>query len=246
MKSLDENVVHLSCAEEISAGYVSYRAREESFSVSRPYQAVAAPLDVASGLASSGTETSLPARRDDKELASSPEQSASAGRKRKRVSEDTQRAAREHEAQKRHLEIHDHLLRAHLLHLQWFREQENVMSNQLEAQQHSSQQDLVSSPQKKICSSSAEGQEKLDLISLSHMKRAIRPKFTFTAGDAYMGPRNLFDQIISNDSNQDQIADAAGHAVVIPPRSRFMIADITRLKPLLAGWCLSALPFWEQ
>jgi len=241
MKWLDENVVHLSCAEEISAGYVSYRIRDESFSVSRPYQANAAPLSATSGLASSGTETSLPVRHDDKELAPSPEKSASAGRKRKRNTEDMQRTAREHEAQKRHLEIHDHLLRAHLLHLQCVREQNDVMSDQLEVQQHSSRQDLVSPPRKKICSSSAEGQEKLDLISLSHMKRAIRPKFTFTAGDAYMGPRNLFDQIIYNDSDQDQIADAAGHAVVISPRSRFMIADITCLKPLLAGWCFSAL-----
>ncbi|CAK0783316.1 hypothetical protein CVIRNUC_006515 [Coccomyxa viridis] len=80
----------------------------------------------------------------------------------------------------------------------------------------------------------------------------MRPKFTTANGIANAQPRDLFDQLISNDSNQDLLADAAGHSVILPPRCRFLISDITRLKPLLTGSpkdgfeCIVIDPPWEN
>ena len=67
------------------------------------------------------------------------------------------------------------------------------------------------------------------------MKQAMRPKFTTANEIADAQPRDLFDQLISNDSKQDLAADAAGHPVILPPKSRFLASDITRLRPLLTG-----------
>lgn len=46
---------------------------------------------------------------------------------------------------------------------------------------------------------------------------------------------NLFDRLISNKSDADAEALAHETPVLLPPRSRFLMSDITRLKPLLPG-----------
>ena len=235
MRWLAEEVVHLSCADEISEGYVSYRARPEPFRVSKPYQAKSA---LVSEEARFGLKEHGHSGLDENDAAfdtGAPESGTAgrAGRKRKRssITPDPQRAAREREAQQRHMRIHELLLRAHLLFLQWVREQK-ASAAQLEQQQSGTTQDVKSD---EAHQSAGMDPGRLDLISLSHMKRAVKAKFSPTSGNAYMEPRNLFNQLLSNDSDEDELADAAGHAVILPPRSRFMIADITSLKPLLAG-----------
>lgn len=46
---------------------------------------------------------------------------------------------------------------------------------------------------------------------------------------------NLFDRLISNDGDVEAEAVAHEARVLLPPRSRFLMSDITRLTPLLPG-----------
>lgn len=46
---------------------------------------------------------------------------------------------------------------------------------------------------------------------------------------------NLFDRLISNDDGVEAEALAHETPVLLPPRSAFLMSDITRLKPLLPG-----------
>ena len=236
MRWLAEDVVHLSCADEFSEGYVSYRARPEQFRVSSPYQAKSSsPVSKGAVIGLKEHGHSGLDENDEAFDTGAPEigTAGQAGRKRKRstIISDPQRAAREQEAQRRHLQIHELLLRAHTMFLQWVREQ-NASAAQLEQHQSGTTQHAKSD---EADPSAGMTPGRLDLISLSYMKRAMKAKLSLTSGNGHTEPRNLFNQLISNDSDTDELADAAGHAVILPPRSRFMIADITSLKPLLAG-----------
>ena len=242
MRWLAQDVVHLSCADEFSEGYVSYRARPEQFRVSSPYQVKPSPVSKGAVIGLKEHGYSGLDENDEAFDTGAPESGTAgqAGRKRKRstIASDPQRAAREQEAQQRHLRIHELLLRAHSLFLQWVREQ-NASAAQLEQQQSGSTQDAKSD---EADQSAGMNPGRLDLISLSYMKRAMKAKLSLTSGNGYTEPRNLFNQLISNDSDEDELADAAGHAVILPPRSHFMISDITSLKPLLAGGLSSTPP----
>ena len=46
---------------------------------------------------------------------------------------------------------------------------------------------------------------------------------------------NLFDRVIGNDGNTEAEAVAHDTPVLLPPRSRFLMSDVTRLRPLLPG-----------
>ena len=46
---------------------------------------------------------------------------------------------------------------------------------------------------------------------------------------------NLFDRVISNDGDTETEAVAHETPVLLPPRSRFLMSDVTRLRPLLPG-----------
>ena len=228
MRWLAENTVYLSCADEISADYVKYKATESQFSVPNPYQTTATPPGQGLDQKASVSHRSSPGIHEEDDPVPPTEKLQSAGTKRKRsiLTKGTQRAAREHEAQQRHLEVHEHLLRAHKMCLAFHGQQEELSD---------SSRGLTTSKEFEGSLPLAAVHGKLDLIALSHMKKAVRPKLTFAAGDVNTEHSNLFDQLISNDSDHEHLADAAGSTVLLPPRSRFMISDIARLKPLLAG-----------
>ena len=46
---------------------------------------------------------------------------------------------------------------------------------------------------------------------------------------------NLFDQVVGNDGDAEAEAVAHETPVLLPPRSRFLMSDVTRLRPLLPG-----------
>jgi hypothetical protein len=46
---------------------------------------------------------------------------------------------------------------------------------------------------------------------------------------------NLFDRVIGNDGDCEAEAVAHETPVLLPPRSRFLMSDVTRLRPLLPG-----------
>lgn len=54
---------------------------------------------------------------------------------------------------------------------------------------------------------------------------------------------NLFDRMIGNDGDTEAEAVAHETPVLLPPRSRFLMSDVTRLRPLLPG---AAAHFWSQ
>ena len=48
---------------------------------------------------------------------------------------------------------------------------------------------------------------------------------------------NLFDVLIDNERGEERTALAFQTRVVVPPRARFLLSDVTRLRPLLPGVC---------
>ena len=225
MKWLAEDVVYLSCAEEISKDYVLYKAKESQFSISKPYQARETPVNEGSDSRPGQDSSEGRHEEDASEPASDKAQPASTKRKRNVITKDAVRAARELEAQQRHQGVHENLLRAHKLYLA-----HQAQQNALKA---TSRGVATESSGDSLPSEAAHG--KLDLIVLSLMKRAVRPELTVEVDENLVKTTDLLDELNYNSGDEERYADAAEHALVLPPRSRFLIADITRLKPLLSG-----------
>ncbi|CAL5220787.1 g2858 [Coccomyxa viridis] len=84
------------------------------------------------------------------------------------------------------------------------------------------------------------------------MKRAVRPELTVEVDENLVKTTDLLDELNYNSGDEERYADAAELALVLPPRSRFLIADITRLKPLLSDCpeqgfdCVVMDPPWEN
>ena len=228
MKWLADDVVYLSCAEEISKDYVFYKAKESQFSIAKPYQAQEVPASEASGPRASGSQDPSEGIHEEDVSAPLPDNSQPAGAKRKRngSTKDATRAARENEAQQRHLKVHEQLLRAHKMYLAFQAQQEALIATSREVAS-------AKVPEGPISSEAAH--QKLDLIALSHMKRAVMPELTVEADENLIETFDLLDKLNYNSGDEELFGDAAGHPLVLPPRSRFLIADITRLQPLLSG-----------
>ena len=228
MKWLAEDVVYLSCAQEISKDLVYYKAKESQFSIAKPYQAREIPVSEASGPTASGSQDHSEGRQEEDVPAPSSDKSLPAGTKRKRsgITRDVTRAARESEAQQRHLKVHEQLLRAHNMYLAFQAQQEALKATSREVAS-------TRAPEGSVPSEAAH--QKLDIIALSHMKRAIEPGLTIEADENLIETFDLFDELNCNSGDEELYGDAAGHALVLPPRSRFLIADITCLEPLLSG-----------
>ena len=77
--------------------------------------------------------------------------------------------------------------------------------------------------------------DSLDLLALQELKYTLRPKYHVVAEGMHGGPVNLFDNLIFNDGDQEEVADAFGHAVLIPAHAAFLLSDIKKLNPLLTG-----------
>lgn len=94
----------------------------------------------------------------------------------------------------------------------------------------------------------------LDLLALHELKYTLHPKFSFVAKEGtHEVPVNLFDNLICNDGDQEQIGDAFGHTVVIPAQAAFLLSDIKKLSPLLTAaerqlgfHCIVLDPPWEN
>ena len=226
MKWLAEDIVYLSCAEEISRGYVSYKAVESQFSVTSPYQARGPPASEGSVAGVSGSQGSSQGRHEEDVPA--PDKSQPAGTKRKRngITKDAKRAAREHESQQRHMEVHEQLLRAHKIYLAGRDQHEGLKA---------SSRGVANAKSPEVSVSSRAAHLKLDLIALRHMKQAVRPKLTVEEDNYTTAHTDLFDFMNINYGDFELHGEAAGHALLFPPRSMFLIANITRLKPLLSG-----------
>ena len=69
-----------------------------------------------------------------------------------------------------------------------------------------------------------------DLLALAEMQHIIKPKFRVLGTQT-----NLFNCLISNDSENEQEATAHETQILMPGNSRFLMADISRFKILLKG-----------
>lgn len=86
--------------------------------------------------------------------------------------------------------------------------------------------------------------QQLDLLALHELKYALHPKFQFsrTKSSAFQPTAvNLFDKVISNSHEFDQLADAHDSQVLIPPHASFLMSDIKKLQPLLSGKATGAV-----
>ena len=90
-------------------------------------------------------------------------------------------------------------------------------------------------------------QQQQDFAALAAMASTLRPKFQFweVAGDLQTvqlqeARHDLFNRLIRNCSDKEQIAQAHEQHVVIPANSCFMLADLANINRFLAGKFLPA------
>lgn len=249
MRWLSETCVHLRCDELINVNYRYHQATLGQFSVLKPYQAPALSQP------SSGfhTEVDVPdkhhsiADHDRAHLTPSstpvpaeplPGDSSTRPFKRRRQGQsDLQAESRQGEAQQRHDARKLSLLSAYQLFQHFL---QNTDSSKAAIQS-------AGAPSLQCChaseDSNMQGKDTLNLLALHELKYTLRPKFAFVVEeDTHADPVNLFDNLICNDSNQEQIGDAFGHKVVIPAQAAFLLSDIKKLSPLMTGLhCTDAL-----
>ncbi|KAK9905667.1 hypothetical protein WJX75_004219 [Coccomyxa subellipsoidea] len=84
---------------------------------------------------------------------------------------------------------------------------------------------------------------------MQKLRSVVKPKFQYHDSGAVA---NLFDTLIKNTNDAERVASAFNKQVLIPSRCRFLISDVTRLQPLLAGVpeggfdCVVMDPPWEN
>lgn len=248
MLFVSPEAVHLDCAEEIARSCTQYRPVPGQFSLCKPYQG-----SLAAGRAlGSGRD---PPNRDPQTLgdpapATAAHPAAEAGvaaggteqhrrkRRKKTPCSDAVRACREAEAQQRHAAAEGFLTAAHLL-------VQERMRHQAAAAEPPCSTDVFKhsgTGHAALVEREAEAAVPLDLLALAQLKHAMKPKLRLLhapEGSAV----NLFDRLVENSSDTEQLADACGTPVLLPARCRFVISDVTRLGPLLAGMPCFAVNF---
>ena len=95
-----------------------------------------------------------------------------------------------------------------------------------------------------------------DYIALSEMRRVTNPKFIWQDDiqeEQKEEEYDLFDHLISNDSNAERVGFAFSHQVIIPPRAAFFLSDfhsLSRSKLLQTHkhcfQCIILDPPWEN
>lgn len=87
----------------------------------------------------------------------------------------------------------------------------------------------------------------LDLLALAELQHLLRPKFSFR--EEKDKELNLFNCLVCNDSSREREATAHESHVLIPSKSSFFIADMTKFRLLLRGMphlqaCSGCLSFY--
>lgn len=225
----------------INSSYRLFQQVPHQFSVQKPYQAPSLlpkapevrPSDIEDSAADrarahgSALPISAPAEPVCEETNTRPR------KRRRKGHSDAQAESRQEEAQRRHDLREPSLLSAYQL-FQHFLQEADSSSMALHTFQSTD-------PPPVSCCRAAEGSnlqqtDSLDLIALHELKYTLRPKLSVVAEGMHEGaPVNLFDNLIFNDGNQEEVADAFGHAVLIPAHAAFLLSDIKKLNPLLTG-----------
>lgn len=242
MRWLSETCVVLRCDELINSNYRFFQTVPHQFSVQKPYQAPALSQAKSSSDAIPSDQEGHPedrTRAHESEPSISapcepaPEDSNNRPRKRRRKAHsDAQAEGRQEEAQHRHDARQPILLSAYQLFQHSLQE-----TDPSRAVLHTFQlTDTPSVPcRHTVEDSNIQQTDRLDLLGLHELKYTLRPKFSVAAESTHGSPVNLFDNLICNNRDAEQVADAFGHAVLIPAQASFLLSDIKKLSPLLTG-----------
>ena len=235
MLYVSPQAVHLDCAEEIARSYTQYQPAPGHFSLWKPYQGRLAANCAADESVASDQDPQMARKlaaataHPAAEVGTAAEGTEQHRRKRRKKApcSDPVRANREGEARQRHAAAQGFLTATHAL-----------MQERL--RHHAGAAEVpCTGALKQLCCEPAVLEEEdialpLDLLALAQLRHAMKPKLGLVhAPDD--SPVNLFDQLIENSSDTEQLADACGTPVLLPAHCRFVISDVTRLGPLLAG-----------
>lgn len=242
MRWLSETCVVLRCDDLINSNYRFFQTIPHQFSVHKPYQAPAVSQAKSSSDVIPSGQEGLPA---DETRAHESEPSMSAPsepaledsdnrpcKRRRKAHSDAQAEGRQEEAQQRHDARQPSLLSAYQLFQHSLQEADSSR-----AVLHNFQ--LTDTPAVPGChtmeDTNIQQADSLDMLALHELKYTLRPKFSVVAEGSHGSPVNLFDNLICNNKDEEQVADAFGHAVLIPAQASFLLSDIKKLSPLLTG-----------
>lgn len=248
---LSDTTAILYCAEEIGQHYKQHTPNTNLFCLANPYQAidvsveeVASPPKAEALLHDSATDA---APLNGEKVIS--EKSRKRKRKRKGASSrDPHTDIRREETNKRHAEYAQLLVDAQQLFGRWIADSNEQISKEgdCHGKPHqafhypSADSQLVPGPTAETaqkapaCNADASDAhvEYFDLLALSELRSVVKPKIQYHDSGAVA---NLFDTLIENTNDAERVASAFNKQVLIPSRCRFLISDVTRLQPLLAG-----------
>lgn len=59
----------------------------------------------------------------------------------------------------------------------------------------------------------------------------------FITGSDSHGPTHAFGRVVSNDNDQDRTVSIRGRSFLVPPKSSFLLSDLSKINPLYDHAC---------
>lgn len=251
---ISDSVAVLQCDQEICQHYKLYRPVHDQFSLQNPYQShilgahASKALESATQIPEDHPQGLIYADTGDTTTASASEVFTNKKRKSRRgtslPTSETFRT-RQGEANQRHAKYEQLLLDAYQVFNEWMQRKEHTSGpHQIESSQnrpsqpagqpHGHLQRSAAEAEMSVPAVAAEeGADSFDLVALSELRHVLKPKLQYDSCAAQ--PLDLFNTMIENADNVERLATAFTARVLIPRHSRFLISDVNRMQPLVAG-----------
>ena len=236
MTYLGPGVVHLHFAEEIACSYVHYAPVAQSFALDRPYQG-----DPTCCSAPQQEETGKVASEEDHYGPLHPVTDGASKRRRRKKQKTVSIAhrPREQEARERHTAVEGFLRAAHFT-LRRTLHQDRVCAPGVAEQSSNDAHQPSPDPAAEHsghaeAAAAAEEAEHLDLLGLAELKGVVKPKLQLPGDSTEPATADLFDRVHENMGDEEVVAEAFGVPVLLPACCRFLLSDVKRLQPLVAG-----------
>ena len=245
MTHLGPDVVHFHFAEEIACSYVQYAPAAQWFALDRPYQGRSTAA--ARCIAPQQQEETGKAVSEEDQQGSLHQDSAVQGtsKRRRRKKQKTASIAdrpREEQARERHAAVEGFLTAAHLTLLERLNQDRGCAPRVAE---QCGDDALQPSAHPAAEPSGHEAAQPLDMLGLAELKGVVKPKLQLQddiSDTSDIPAANLFDLLHHNGRDREVVAEACGVPVLLPARCSFLLSDVRRLQPLLAGTALLAAP----
>lgn len=267
---LSSTTAVLKCAEELGLHYKFYKPAVNQFRLESPYQSHS---NASGAVGDPDEEDALQGAVDrsqgsfgddpvaESKASSPPELTVKKRKRRKTKSKASDDEPRREEARQRHARHQQLLLDAYQRYAAWINcSRDRDASVPLDSGHTKSDQEdhqviaagrhlhLPAAGTEHSLPSCAEPDgtgEALDLLALSELKHVVKPKYQDHSSGAEV---DLFETLVKNLDDVERLATVYNARVVIPRQSSFLMSDVTRLQPLLAGeaghsctQCLSAV-----